>query len=212
MRRVLRETFADGWPAEMYGSEWSSWRPLLYPVQREVWFQRSAHVSRVPAVPAVYELGIVKSVEDAVASRECVYLGKTQNARRRTFSYAWRGSHLSPLLHRALLAGHRVDFRYMTVADAAKARTIETLVLARFDYAWNVELNGQVRPADGTQPQNLVVSRFFACPPPTAPASPSPTTSSGRESPPTATECHRTSCVHGSSLPSRCANCRSGVL
>lgn len=199
MRRVLRESFPDGWPGEMYGSVWSSWRPLLYPIQEQIWFKRSDHVRRIHRGPGVYELAL----SDSNNQRLCVYLGKTANVRRRAFSYAWRGSHLSPLLHRALMQGCCVDFRYLSLETEARAKLVESLTLARFDYAWNVDLNGSVRTIgddDGCPPQRKVESRFFALPCP-ATADTSRTSSFGIEPPDTATASLRTSFAPGT--PSR---------
>lgn len=133
--RLVREQ-CDGFAAEMFGSVWTEWTPLLFAMRDGHWFRR-ASMRKVPRDPCVYELVIARD-----SQRVAVYLGKTRNLRRRLFAYAWRGSHLAPLLQEALAKGWRVETRWMEHKDP---RLVEWLMLKRFDYAWNAGENGATR-------------------------------------------------------------------
>lgn len=133
--RLYRES-CDGLAAEMFGSEWSEWTPLLYAVAQGAWYARGS-LTKCPSASGVYELRV--SDESGYV---CVYLGKTSNLRRRMFAYAWRGSHLSPLLAGELSGGRRVEARWCLHADPT---LVEKLMLCRIDYAWNTAGNGAVR-------------------------------------------------------------------
>lgn len=120
---------SDGFAAEMFGSVWTEWVPLLFPKRSDVWFERG-NMRGFTRHEAIYELSLYDE-----GKRTVVYLGKTKNLRRRMISYAWRGSHLSPLLMAALGEEKRVDARWFLTS---KSNCAERLVLHRFEYAWNI--------------------------------------------------------------------------
>lgn len=128
----LRRSDTDGFPAEFFGSEWTDWRPLLYPERSGVWYARAN--LRAPPESGVYEISLVNLDSHR---RHVVYLGSTKNLRRRMWSYAWRGSHLSPLLKQSLDQGDRVDVRWFV---SRMHETAEMLALKRFEYRFNLAL------------------------------------------------------------------------
>lgn len=136
--RLVRER-CDGFAAEMFGSVWTEWTPLLFAIRDSHWYRR-ASLARVPRTPCAYELAVYRN-----GRRVAVYLGKTTCLRRRLFAYAWRGSHLAPLLQEALARGDRIDVKWMEHKDP---RLVEWLMLKRFDYAWNAGENGTTRPVE----------------------------------------------------------------
>ena len=80
-----------------------------------------------------------------------VYLGSTCRTkpgtlRQRILEYCTSGSHKSVFINDALGKGYELWVRVKIVEGSRKnAEDMENALLARYDYAWNKRINGQIR-------------------------------------------------------------------
>ena len=147
---------------------WSNWERAMVPLIPR--FVRVGFESRGPAQAGL----ICSSIRSAfpLQARRCgiyewrakgtlphqpshvVYLGSTCRSKPgalkgRILEYCRNGSHKSDFINDALCRGYELWVRVKTVEgrnpSRENAEDMENALLARYDYAWNIRNNGQIR-------------------------------------------------------------------
>lgn len=111
---------------------WTSWRLLA---RKGEWFDDDCNYDG----PTCYELSVCGP---RGGGREIVYCGHTKNERQRMSSYGRDGSHLSRIIQQHLRDGWSLEYRACACASKADAEAMERRMLRKFDYPWNLMLNG----------------------------------------------------------------------
>lgn len=89
--------------------------------------------------PACYELAIGGPRGGRITT---VYVGETVSERRRVIAYASHGSHLADIIRWHLKRGWCLFYRAQLKRSKGAAIRTQDNLLARFDYDWNIKLNG----------------------------------------------------------------------
>lgn len=79
-----------------------------------------------------------------------VYVGSTCRSkpgalRRRIMEYCTNGSHKEDLINEALFKGYELWVRVKTSIGRDNAQDMENNLLDKYDYAWNIRNNGEMR-------------------------------------------------------------------
>lgn len=112
-------------------SRWTEWRKLA---DSRHWYPEELTWDG----PACYELGIGGPRKGAMRT---VYVGETDNERRRLSCYARSGSHLAELIDAHLDEGWCLYYRAQARPSKREALAMQNRLLARFWYEWNKQLN-----------------------------------------------------------------------
>ena len=89
--------------------------------------------------PACYELGTGGPRGGQI---EPHYVGETVSEKRRMSSYARDGSHLSDIIDDHLKGGWTLYYRAVACSSKHSARKLQDNLLRKFEYDWNIQLNG----------------------------------------------------------------------
>jgi hypothetical protein len=112
---------------------WTHWRKIA---DRKHWFPDTLDWDG----PACYELALAGP---RGGSCTIVYVGETTNERTRLVAYASHGSHLSRIIAQHLRMGWHLHYRAQAKESKADAVRMQNSLLARFEYEWNIQLNGR---------------------------------------------------------------------
>lgn len=122
------------------------------------WRQESKDIlSNVPGL--CYDVGSgygiyewqAKKVENSNETKIVVYIGSTSKAypesslRDRVIELYTNGSHKADLINYTLITGNELWFRVKRAQDRQTAEDKDNDLLDRYDYAWNVKRNGDLR-------------------------------------------------------------------
>jgi|GEM_PF-1167823 hypothetical protein len=110
---------------------WTHWRKIA---DKQFWYTESLDWDG----PACYELAIAGP---RGGNGRTVYVGETLNEKKRMAAYAQHGSHLSEVIARHLKNGWHLYYRAQAVNTKGQAKKLQDLLLAQFDYDWNIQLN-----------------------------------------------------------------------
>ena len=97
-----------------------------------------------PNTAAVYEIWVSKREGGDIRS-SCMYVGMTENARRRFSQHFSGNSHISGLIKQCTDLGMQISVRYAGCASEMDAKKLEKELLELRDYAQNKLHNGRVR-------------------------------------------------------------------
>lgn len=92
-----------------------------------------------------------RKVERWNETKIAVHIGSTSNVhpesslRERVKEYCTNGSHKADLINDALTKGYELWFRVKSAPDRQTAEDLENELLDRYDYAWNVRCNGELK-------------------------------------------------------------------
>lgn len=111
---------------------WTRWRRIA---NKREWFDAELDWDG----PACYELAIAGP---RGGDMRIVYVGETINERRRVADYARSGSHLADIVARHLAQDWNLFYRARAHKSKAAARRMQDAMLKRWDYDWNLLLNG----------------------------------------------------------------------
>ena len=111
---------------------WTNWRLIANQTE---WFQEALDWDG----PACHELAIAGP---RGGDLRIVYVGETVNERRRVATYARTGSHLSEIVDDHLRRGSCLWYRAQVASSKTAAVAMQNRLLGRFDYDWNIQLNG----------------------------------------------------------------------
>src|SRR2546426_4125300 len=111
---------------------WTDWKKLA---DQNTWYNDAVDNEG----PACYELGTGGPRRGDIRSH---YVGETVNERRRMSQYASHGSHLSAIIDAVLRDGWIMYYRAIACASKREAKRMQDNLLARYQYDWNVQLNG----------------------------------------------------------------------
>lgn len=114
-------------------SVWTRWRKIAY---RNHWFDETLDWDG----PACYELAIGGPRGGGL---KIVYVGETISESKRIIAYASHGSHLAEIIERHLKQGWHLFYRAQTKNSKQEAVHMQNNLLAKFDYDWNIQLNGK---------------------------------------------------------------------
>ena len=146
------------------GLPWSEWKELISPVLTSHCLQRpGGHKGYYsPSLEAelnaewkgcgVYELGLRKGRSTCKLAIAGFYVGSTcregtdHSLGSRIFEYVRNGSHKAELINAAVCRNLTMYVRVIQTKDNNKARELEQYLLAKYNYAWNDNNNGQIRP------------------------------------------------------------------
>ncbi|KAK9060801.1 hypothetical protein SSX86_021507 [Deinandra increscens subsp. villosa] len=173
--RLKRENFArtkhdsafSDWKILIGASDWEDY--LLNKEGTERY--RTHNIPNCSSCPGLYELGIVISVTQTngkIISKLNpkniipVYLGQADNVRTRLQQYGRDGAHLENgwsngeqndrkflrLFSDIFSYGFSIAFRWAPMESKKDAVKTESQLLETFDYAWNLDMNGERRPDD----------------------------------------------------------------
>ncbi len=97
----------------------------------------STSLTNVPALPGLYAIGHDESVEGLEVRRVYVYIGMSDNLRRRMSEHAPKREKKREL--KKYLKGnlHRVKCWYTTEVPAKRLRSVEKLLIAEFNPVYN---------------------------------------------------------------------------
>ena len=110
-------------------SRWTEWRKIA---EGSKWFPDVIdHVG-----PACYELGIGGP---RARSAEPMYVGETDNERRRISGYARSGWHLKKEIGMTLRAGWSLYYRAQALPSREAARRMQNRLLVKYDYPLNIQ-------------------------------------------------------------------------
>lgn len=112
---------------------WSGWRKLA---DKHEWYDEKFDYDG----PTCYELAIRGP---RGGGHITVYCGHTVNEDRRMRTYGRDGSHLAEIIHRHLKDGWHLYYRGSCCGSKKLAEAMERRMLAKFDYRWNIILNGK---------------------------------------------------------------------
>jgi hypothetical protein len=90
--------------------------------------------------PACYELALAGP---RGGNLRIVYVGETVNERSRVIAYASHGSHLSKIIANHLRRGWCLFYRAQAKGSKFEAVCMQNSLLSKFDYDWNILLNGK---------------------------------------------------------------------
>lgn len=113
----------------------SAWTRWLRIATRDEWFDDALDWDG----PACYELGLGGPRSGV---KHIVYVGETINERRRVATYARSGSHLATIIRSHLKDGWVLYYRAQSKRSKAAARRMQNSLLSRYEYDWNLQLNG----------------------------------------------------------------------
>ena len=149
IERPLREfiptkTFTWYW---FFWKRSSGWEVFLdapnhssFQAARKSAMEGSSHLQKKPGV---YEFALTRG---GSSKRVKVYAGHSSNIYRRHHeNYCAHGSHLLAQLDRAVVDGMTVLRRVRYARTTEEAKSLESKLLASFDYAWNKVENGSKR-------------------------------------------------------------------
>lgn len=88
--------------------------------------------------PACYELGTGGPRRGNI---QWHYVGETSNELRRMCTYTRNGSHLSKKINWHLRQGWHIYYRARACSTKEDAKRMESNLLSRYEYDWNVQLN-----------------------------------------------------------------------
>lgn len=111
---------------------WTDWRKIA---NRREWFDNELDWDG----PACYELAIAGP---RGGNLKPVYVGETVNERKRVAAYARSGSNLSKIINSHLRDGWTLWYRAQVKTSKTAAKALQDRLLGRFDYDWNIILNG----------------------------------------------------------------------
>lgn len=112
---------------------WTHWRKIA---DSDHWFGKILDWDD----PACYELAIGGPRGGNI---KIVYVGETINERKRVLAYASHGSHLANIINEHLRQGWHLFYRAQTKKSKQEAIRMQNNFLAKFDYDWNIMLNGK---------------------------------------------------------------------
>jgi hypothetical protein len=112
--------------------QWTAWRKIA---DRQGWYGDLLDWNG----PACYELAIAGSREGAL---RIVYVGETSNEKRRVIAYAARGAHLSEIINWHIRDGWCLFYRAQAMTSKEGVAQMQNNLLARWQYDWNIQLNG----------------------------------------------------------------------
>ncbi len=112
---------------------WARWRKLA---EGKHWFSGELDWNG----PACYELALAGPRR---GNLRIVYVGETVNERSRVADYARHGSHLSEIIAYHLRRGWCLYYRAQAKASKFEAVCMQDSMLAKYDYDWNIQLNGK---------------------------------------------------------------------
>jgi hypothetical protein len=147
---------------------WSDWVKAIVPlaaqqpgfyIQRPNGLRRESQeiLSNVPGLhyEAAYGCGIfewsARKIESRNETKVVVYIGSTCQAypgsslRDRITEYCTNGSNKADLMNDALTRGYELWVRVKGTENRETAEDLENELLDRYDYAWNVRRNGELR-------------------------------------------------------------------
>lgn len=147
-------------------SDWSDWMKAMLPQDAQQpqfstqrpngWTLESEQI--LATAPGLYYdagsgCGIYEWQARKVGSETkiVVYIGSTFTAhpelslRDKIKEYCTHGSHKADLINDALTKGYELWFRVKSAPDRQTAEDLENELLDRYDYAWNVRGNGELR-------------------------------------------------------------------
>ena len=110
---------------------WTRWRKLA---DQHYWYPETLSWDG----PACYELAIAGPRGGGL---RIMYIGETDNERRRLSVYARTGSHLSRVITAHLEAGFCLYYRAQAMPTKNAAFQMQNRMLRRFEYRWNKQLN-----------------------------------------------------------------------
>ena len=113
-------------------SAWTRWRRIA---SHREWYDDELDWDG----PACYELGLGGP---RGGIKHIVYVGETVNERTRVVAYARDGSHLASIIRSHLKDGWVLYYRAQSKRSKAAAVRMQDSLLARYDYDWNIQLNG----------------------------------------------------------------------
>ena len=112
---------------------WTRWRKIA---DRYQWFSEVFDYDG----PACYELGTGGPRMGAI---QIHYVGETASERERIACYAKNGSHLAKIVNSHLRDGWTLYYRARCCQTKAAAKQMQDNLLRRFEYDWNILLNGK---------------------------------------------------------------------
>lgn len=112
---------------------WTSWRKLAI---KGEWFDDKFDYDG----PACYQLALRGP---RGGRHTIVYCGHTVNEERRMQTYGRAGSHLAQPIQQHLRDGWALYFRGWCCKSKESAEAMERRMLGKFDYDWNIILNGK---------------------------------------------------------------------
>lgn len=112
---------------------WSGWRKLAV---KGAWFDEQCDYDG----PTCYELAIRAP---RGGKHRTVHCGQSANENRRMQRYGRDGSHLATIIQSHLNDGWHLNYRGWCCESPEAAQAMERRMLEKFDYDWNIVLNGK---------------------------------------------------------------------
>ena len=165
--RFPREHAAEA-ASPLLRHRWSDWVKAMVPQPAQQsqfstqrpngWRQESKEI--LATAPGLYfdvgsGFGIyewqARKLENCNETKIVLYIGSTSNVhpesslKDRVKEYCTNGSHKADLINDALTKGYELWFRVKIAPDRQTSEDLENELLDRYDYAWNVRRNGELR-------------------------------------------------------------------
>jgi hypothetical protein len=112
---------------------WTGWRKLA---EKGIWYDNQFDYDG----PTCYELAIRGP---RGGQHTTVYCGHSSNEDRRMLDYGSNGSHLEDIIQRHLEDGWHLYYRGWCCGSKKQGEAMERRMLSKWDYPWNLLLNGK---------------------------------------------------------------------